>query len=431
MGHIRKWSKDRWQARYFDPSGRERARSFRREADARRFLQTVEHEKRTGDWVDPDLSKTRFEEYARRWLETKVNVRPRTMINIEGRLQNHILPAFGERRIDSLQPVDVRQWVKGLTENGLSGSTVRATYQILDQVLRTAVIDRYISRSPCVGISLPSIGSREEMHFLNPHQVRLLADAIDPRFCGLIYTAAYMRMRAGELWGLRLERVDLLHGCLDIVESLSETRGRLEVGPTKSGKARSLLIPQFLVRMLDEQIRRFPSRDGYLFASPEGGPVRHRNFYRRFFVPAVKAAGLAPDLRFHDLRHTCAAILIANGKHIEEVKDYLGHSSIRVTSDRYGHLFPKARAALRDSLDATFQWSMTKDSPLVERPAELRRRSPGDDQLASSHAGKDTGRDAGSPERSGSQRREVAGFTYKSAQRPSAVATSDFCRTSS
>jgi hypothetical protein len=111
------------------------------------------------------------------------------------------------------------------------------------------------------------------------------------------------------------------------------------------------------------------------------------------------------------------------------VKDYLGHSSIRVTSDRDGHLFPKARAALRDSLDATFQLSMTKDSPLVQRPAELRRRSPGDDQLVSSHAGKDTGRETGSPERSGSQGREVAGFKYKSAEQPSAVATSDFCRT--
>jgi integrase len=110
--------------------------------------------------------------------------------------------------------------------------------------------------------------------------------------------------------------------------------------------------------MMEKQIRSFPSREGYLFASPEGGPVRHRNFYRRFFRPAVKASGLAPDLRFHDLRHTCAAILISNGKHLEEVKDYLGHSSIRVTSDRYGHLFPRARVALRDSLESTFEQSI-------------------------------------------------------------------------
>ncbi len=76
---------------------------------------------------------------------------------------------------------------------------------------------------------------------------------------------------------------------------------------------------------------------------------------RRHFKPAVTRAGFPEALRFHDLRHTCAALLIANGRHLEEVKEYLGHSSIRVTSDRYGHLFPKARAELADALDATFQ----------------------------------------------------------------------------
>jgi integrase len=82
---------------------------------------------------------------------------------------------------------------------------------------------------------------------------------------------------------------------------------------------------------------------------------------RRHFKPAVEAAKGVPDgLRFHDLRHSCAALLIANGRHLEEVKDYLGHSSIRVTSDRYGHLFPKARAELADSLDATFAGSLTE-----------------------------------------------------------------------
>lgn len=82
--------------------------------------------------------------------------------------------------------------------------------------------------------------------------------------------------------------------------------------------------------------------------------LRQRNFYDRHFKPAVGAAGLPEALRFHDLRHTCAALLIANGQHMEEVKEYLGHSTIRVTSDRYGHLFPAAREALAGSLDATF-----------------------------------------------------------------------------
>ena len=98
--------------------------------------------------------------------------------------------------------------------------------------------------------------------------------------------------------------------------------------------------------------------------------LRHRNFYDRHFKPAVTAAGLPEMLRFHDLRHTCAALLIANGRHMEEVKEYLGHSTIRVTSDRYGHLFPAAREALAGSLDATF--------PAASGQARTdSRRSPG------------------------------------------------------
>ena len=69
----------------------------------------------------------------------------------------------------------------------------------------------------------------------------------------------------------------------------------------------------------------------------------------------MRAAGLTDTLRFHDLRHTCAALLIEAGRHIEEVKQYLGHSSIRVTSDRYGHLFPTAKEAMRESLEGTFE----------------------------------------------------------------------------
>ena len=107
--------------------------------------------------------------------------------------------------------------------------------------------------------------------------------------------------------------------------------------------------------MLGEHIGRYPSPEGFVFTAGERGPVHHHNFRHRHYMPAVTIAGLPPRVRFHDLRHTCAALLIAAGRHLEEVKSYLGHSSIRVTSDRYGHLFPEAHAALADALDATYR----------------------------------------------------------------------------
>jgi integrase len=106
--------------------------------------------------------------------------------------------------------------------------------------------------------------------------------------------------------------------------------------------------------MLGGHIAAFPTTRGLVFSSAEGQPLR-RNFYRRHFKPAVRNAGLPEALRFHDLRHTCAAILIAQGAHPKEIQERLGHSTIRLTFDRYGHLFPGLDERLRDGLEVGFR----------------------------------------------------------------------------
>ncbi len=104
--------------------------------------------------------------------------------------------------------------------------------------------------------------------------------------------------------------------------------------------------------MVGEHLGRFPST-AYVFTAAEGGPLR-RTFYRRHFLPAVRAARLEP-LRFHDLRHPCAALLIAQGAHAKEIAERLGHSTVRLTLDRYGHLLPSLDERLRDGLETTYQ----------------------------------------------------------------------------
>ena len=94
-------------------------------------------------------------------------------------------------------------------------------------------------------------------------------------------------------------------------------------------------------------------RDGTVFADGNGSYLRHSNFRRRIWLPAVAAAGLPEDLRIHDMRHTCAALLIAGGAHPKAIQIHLGHSSIQVTMDRYGHLFTEEWDRLAASLDET------------------------------------------------------------------------------
>jgi integrase len=351
-----------WRARYRDPNCRERVKTFDRRVDAERFLVGIEHAKLRSEWTEPRLGKTRFDEYAAEWLTTKADVGPQTLVNVQGRLRKHIVPFFGAMGMAAVRPADVRNFVAKLVTSGLAPSTVKGIYLTASQVFSQAVTDGLISRSPCAGIRLPEDRQREEMHFLTPEEVASLAEAVDPRFRALVFAAAYTGMRAGELAALRVSRLNLLAGTVDVKESMMEVGGKLVTGPTKTGRPRTLTLPRFLAEMLGEHIGRYPSPDGFVFTMAEGGPVRQRNFYRRHFKPAVLRVGLPAGLHFHSLRHTCAAFLIADGRHMEEVKDHLGHSSIRVTSDRYGHLFPKSRQAVAEGLDAIFA-SASKGTP--------------------------------------------------------------------
>jgi integrase len=145
----------------------------------------------------------------------------------------------------------------------------------------------------------------------------------------------------------------LLRGTVRVVEAASEVSGRLITGPTKTHAGRTVRLPRFLRDELAAYLASPPrDRDAFVFTAPKDGPLRHHNFYKRQFCPALVRAGLPGQIRFHDLRHTCASLLIAQGAHPKAIQAHLGHSSIQVTMDRYGHLFPDALEHLADRLDA-------------------------------------------------------------------------------
>lgn len=367
MGWIsKKTDKGSYIARYRDPSGRERSKSFRTRAEAKAFLNSVENAKQRGEWSDPAGAKVKFRAYADEYVEGITHVRPGTKLKIEGHLRNQILPVFGTMPLGAIRPTDVRAWIAALQEDGLAPGTIAGIYRTFSKILKTAVIDGLISRTPCIGIDLPKQTTHEEMRFLEPAQIEALADAIEPRYRGLVFMAAYTGMRWGELAALRVRRLNLLKGTVDVSESLAEINGHIHIQPTKTGRPRTLSLPRSLSEMLGEHIGLYPSEDGFVFSSPEGKPLR-RNFYSRHYLPALVKSGLDPDLyrctnrtckqrhrplyRFHDLRHTCAALLIAQGAHPKEIQERLGHSTITLTFDRYGHLFPSLDERLRDGLD--------------------------------------------------------------------------------
>lgn len=188
------------------------------------------------------------------------------------------------------------------------------------------------------------------MTILTAAEVRALADAMPREQDRLaVYVAAYTGLRAGELWALRQRDIDLDARRLTVARALKDAHGHLEFGDTKTDRSRRVVsLSLFLVNMIAthfDKIRADP--DALVFTSPggangrragDGGPVRHGLFVRRYFKPAVEAA-LPPDkhaLRFHDLRHTCASLLIHDGASILLVQARLGH----VGDDDDGSLRP-------------------------------------------------------------------------------------------
>jgi integrase len=205
--------------------------------------------------------------------------------------------------------------------------------------------------------------------------VTAVADAIDPFYRTLVYTAAYTGLRAGELLALTRGDVELLRGVLHVRRALKDVDGTLEIGPTKTHTTRTVSLPKFLREMLAAHMGQLP--DGLptalLFPSKTGKPLRHNLFYRRHFKRAVRASLPAEKhgLRFHDLRHTCAALSVAAGAHVKLISARLGHSSVQITLDRYAHLFPSVEEALAEQLDAIYEAGQIAKP--ASNLAELRR----------------------------------------------------------
>jgi integrase len=210
---------------------------------------------------------------------------------------------------------------------------------------------RLIAQSPCRSIRLPRI-PRTEQRFLTAEQIERLADAIADEYQALVYAAAYLGCRWGELVGLKRENLNLLKREVAIIGTMEEVGGELryhEETKTSSSR-RSLTVPLFLAAILARHLESAPITP-FLFTGRDGALLRRSNFRRRHFKPALRRAGLESAVRFHDLRHTCAALLIAQSAHPKEIQARLGHASITTTLDLYGHLMPSLGAQLDTALD--------------------------------------------------------------------------------
>lgn len=351
----------RWRARYPDPTRggkRQIERQFGTRREAEKWLTAQRAAIQRGEHIDPKDHHRMFEDVAAAWEATWLDLEPKTKAGYKAILNRHVVPRWQGVRIGALTPEAIQDWLNELACER-HANTVRRIYSVLRAVMKVAVERRYLLANPCDAVRLPRAPAAaiDQRVILSASEVAALAVAITPRCRLLIYAAAYTGLRAGELGALRRRDVDLLHGTLNVERALKDVSGQHIFGSTKTAKARRVGMPRFLVEMFTEHLTALDGGpDALVFRSPEGGPLRHHNMYVREFKPAVRAA-LPPDkhgLRFHDLRHTCASLLIAAGAHPKAIQEHLGHKDIQTTFNVYGHLLPSAQEALAAALDSIF-----------------------------------------------------------------------------
>lgn len=194
-----------------------------------------------------------------------------------------------------------------------------------------------------------------------------LADALPIEYRSMVFVGGLLGLRWSEVAGLRVGRIDLARQTVFVFETLSEVNGCLIVSDVKSAASRRTVpMPAFVANEIADHLARTCRTDpqDYVFVGPGGAPLRAGNFRSLVWSPAVAQAGLS-GLTFHGLRHSAVGLMIEAGAHIEAIKQRMGHSSIRVTSDTYGSLLPTVDQAVTTALDRLFDLD-------VQRPTQIR-----------------------------------------------------------
>jgi integrase len=292
-------------------------------------------------------------QYMERWLEDSArgDLGHRAYHNYKLQIRRHISPAFGRLKLSKLTAAHIQSLYAAKLRDGLKPSSVRYIHAVLHRALEQAVRFNLIPFNPAARVDPPKV-RQEEITPLDAEQARtFLAAARGDRFETLYVLSLTVGLRMGEALGLRWSDIDLDTKTLRVSRRLQRVRdgGGLVFSEPKNASRRTVDLPQRAVealrshrkRQMEEQLTAGSNWQDYglVFPSNKGTPLDAQNIVNRHFKPLLKQAGL-PSIRWHDLRHTYATVLLARGTHPTYVQKSLGHASVQLTLDRYSHWMP-------------------------------------------------------------------------------------------
>jgi integrase len=351
--------------------------------DAERFLATTTTDIHRGDWLDPKLRRTRFDEWADAYEDGLIRLAPTTARRYRQILRLQLRPYFGGCSIAGIDYQDVESFMVALFRRGLAPKTVRDCLSVLSLVMQGAQRAKVIRENPAVGHKVKV--DRQHGQILPLDQLLRLVEHTREDYRLAVLVLVYTGMRPSELCGLRVQRFDLLAGTVHVRETLTPVGSRLVAGTTKTDQERVVPLLRFICDHLAEHLARRSAQlgrplkgDDYVFVGVKGKPL-NRDFLRKHvMVPALVAAGLPEDFRTYDLRHAHASQLIDMGVSPLAIKERLGHADVLTTFRRYGHLFEGVQDRLTAQLEEAHREATEKARPgEVLDLQEGRRRRPG------------------------------------------------------
>jgi len=319
-----------------------------------------------GDYLEP--KRTTFAEYQKIWMDKYAigegQIRQSTLVMYDGYFRNHLLPRFGAMELAKIDVEDIQGFKAEKMTSGLAPQTVKHMLRLLRQMLEHAIDWGYLRENPAKKVRNPKV-PKKDMDFLTAQEVGVFLNHVTNKWYAFFLTAIVTGLRAGELLAMKWGNLDWNRGQYFVRETwLRPRHGELPTiadPKTKTSVAHVDLTPICLEaikhhRTLQNEEKlalghEYQNLD-LIFCTSKGGMLDSSNIMKRVFHPVLKSAGLR-QIRLHDLRHTCASLLISQGESPKYIQKQLRHASIEMTFDGYGHLFPDTNREVARRLDET------------------------------------------------------------------------------
>ncbi len=344
-------NRDLYSARYTDANGKRRTVYAKSKGEVRTKLTEALADRDKGLTYDGDTVSLR--EHLDNWLETSVkgSVKPITYEGYERMCRVHIKPSnIGKVKLSKLTPGHLQRFYQEKLNAGLAPASVRYMHATLHRSLKQAHRWRLV-RENVAAATDPPIPQPEEIRPLTAEQVKvLLSEARGERLEALFVVAVTAGLRIGELSSIQWSDLDVESNTLRVRRTLSRAKNGPRYTTPKNGKGRNIKLTAMATAALQRhRVRQNAERlaagadwqgDDLIFCREDGRPLTRELVARQNLKPLLRSCGLPEDCTPHQLRHTCATLLLSRGVHPKFVQELLGHSSIALTLDRYSHWIP-------------------------------------------------------------------------------------------